>query len=86
MKKILAVLFAVMLVVLCSCGNQRLLDFEHDTYNYIHCFETGKCYKITSWKNNEIGIKVVTEKYGNMYFSEGTYLLIENDCPVCGTH
>ena len=86
MKKILTVLFVIILIVLCSCGNRNYLDLEHDTYNYIHCIETGKCYKITSWKNNEIGIKVVTEKYGNMYFSEGTYILIENDCPVCGTH
>ena len=86
MKKVLGILFVGISILLASCGNQRIGDWEWDTYNYIHCLETGKCYKISSWKNNEIGIKVVVENYGNMYFSEGTYILVESKCPICSAH
>ena len=85
MKKLILsiLLLCVSVVVLASCGNKRLFDFENDTYNYIHCIADGKCYKLKSWKNNDVGIKVVTENYGAMFFSEGTYILIENHCPIC---
>lgn len=86
MRKLFGILCGVVLLALCSCGNQRLFDIEADVYNYIHDVNNGKCYAITSWKNNEIGIKVVTKDYGNLYFSEGTYILVSNVCPVCGNH
>ena len=85
MKKLLLsiMLLIIMGFTLASCGNRNFFDWEHDTYNYIHCIPDGKCYAITSWKNNEIGIKVVTRDYGNLYFSEGTYILVSNKCPIC---
>ena len=86
MKKLLGIALAISLLLLSSCGNQRLWDFEYDVYNYIHDVHNGRCYKIKSWKNNEIGIKVDTEDYGFLYFSEGTYILVEDKCPICGDH
>lgn len=91
MKRILSIICISILAItmmfgLGSCGNQRLFDIEADVYNYIHDVYNGKCYAITSWKNNNIGIKVVTRDYGNLYFSEGTYILVSNYCPICGNH
>ncbi len=88
MKKILSIigiliLSAGMIFSLSACGNQRLFDYEWDTYKYIHCLSTNECYEIKSWKNNEIGIKVETKEYGILYFSEGTYILIGEKCPIC---
>ncbi len=86
-KLILSILLAAVLLFtslsLTSCGNQDYFDMEQDTYKYVHCISSGKCYKIKSWKNNEIGIKVTTESYGIMYFSEGTYILVGDKCPIC---
>jgi hypothetical protein len=30
-----------------------------------------------------MGIEVQTKEYGALYFSEGTYILVENKCPIC---
>ena len=83
MKKIFSLIMLLLIgITLSSCGNRNYFDFEHDTYKHIHCLSTGKCYNITGWKNNEIGVKVSTT-YGNLYFSEGTYILVEDKCPIC---
>jgi len=85
MKKLIFSLIMVFIIVfvMTSCGNRNYWDWEHDTYNYVHYIPENKCYAITSWKNNEIGIKVETKEYGILYFSEGTYILIGNKCPIC---
>ena len=77
------VLLFVCIITLVGCGNRRYFDFEFDGYGYIHCIPDGRCYKIKSWKDNEVGIKVETEDYGVLFFSEGTYILVEKKCPIC---
>lgn len=40
---------------------------------------------IKSWREGEMGVEVDTEKYGPMFLSEGTYILLRDisNCPVC---
>lgn len=83
MKKLLSIVLGLSLLILCSCGNRAYFDFEHDTYKHLHCFETGKCYNIESWKDMKVGIKITTKEYGILYFSEGTYMLVGEKCPIC---
>lgn len=42
---------------------------------------------IKSWREwDSPGIEVNTEKYGSLFLSEGTYILLRGigDCPICG--
>lgn len=84
MKKIFSILVIVILIfVLCSCnmsmgfGNFEFKKIHIDTYNYSGCFTVEK------WHDNSTGIEVKTKEAGSMYFSEGTYFLISDDCPFC---
>ena len=87
MKTIKRILLTLLIIIstlsLASCGNRHYFDLEFDTYTYVHCFETNKCYKISDWTDMEVGIKVKTVDYGILYFSEGTYILVGDKCPIC---
>ena len=75
---LLLVLYGFMLTscnMSCGLGNYN--------FNKVHCITTNECYTIISWHNNEMGIEVKTSEYGTLYFSEGTYILVEKECPIC---
>ena len=89
MKKFIAIIItiAILTVVLTGCGNESWgmgsFTFEKihvDTYHYSGCFD------VVKWRDSSTGIEVLTEEAGWMFFSEGTYILIEGDqgCPFCG--
>lgn len=73
----------LLLITVSACGNESW-GFGNYTFKHIHCTTTNECYTIIKWHDNEMGIEVLTEEYGSMYFSEGTYILLEDKCPVCG--
>ena len=85
MKKIIAivVLAAMCLVMLTGCnmslgmGNFSFKNVHVDTYHYSGCFT------IKKWHDNDSGIEVNTEEAGSIFLSEGTYMMIEDDCPFC---
>lgn len=93
MKKTYIKLFAIIAILLIvgilavsltSCGNMSLglgnysFDKVHvDTHGYSGCFEVEK------WYDNDTGIEVKTKDHGAMYLSEGSYILIEDECPIC---
>ena len=60
-------------------------------YNFTHVHVSdgvdGYCATIKSWHDNERGIELHTEEFGNVYLSEGTYALFEygKNCPFCNT-
>jgi hypothetical protein len=81
MKKISLVLFLCFALFLCSCNEN--IGFGKFYFGKIHCTTTNECYELKSWRNNEMGIEVQTKEYGALYFSEGTYILVENKCPIC---
>lgn len=88
MKKIIAIILTIMLLVamLAGCGNMSMgignYTFEKihvDTHHYSGCFT------IEKWYENGAGIEVLTREAGSMFLSEGTYALIGGDegCPFC---
>lgn len=84
MKKIIAIILLVMALLLTSgCnksygfGNYSFKKIHIDTHNYSGCFTVEK------WYDNSQGIEVKTAEVGAMFFSEGTYVLIEKECPFC---
>ena len=55
------------------------------TFRKVHiCLEgVNRCIEIDKWHNDDVGIEVQSKQYGAIFFSEGTYILIENKCPIC---
>lgn len=88
MKKIISIIIlcALIVTIMCSCnqgcgiGNLNFTHLHYNTYNHSGCIDINK------WYNNESGIEVQTTDGNAMFFSEGTYILIENkgQCPFCG--
>ena len=82
-KTIIAALAAVLAITLSGCnmsfglGNYNFRKIHIDTHNYSGCFT------IEKWYNDASGIEVKTEEAGSMYFAEGMYMLIEDECPFC---
>ena len=85
MKKIAIILiFALVAMALCACGNESL-GLGNYTFRKIH-IDTPNfsgCCTVEKWHDNERGIEVKTKEYGSLYLSEGTYILVENKCPIC---
>ena len=86
MKKIIAFLMICGLIITMSgCGNMSL-GVGNYTFKKVHIdsHNYSGCFTIEKWHNNSTGIEVKTEEAGAMYLSEGTYFLIEEECPFCG--
>lgn len=85
MKKFISLILVIILFIsLCGCGNMSMGmgSFEYnkihiDTHHYSGCIEVEK------WYENASGVEVKTEKYGSIFLSEGTYVMIEDECPFC---
>ena len=87
MKKIVCILLVCLMVLgLCACGNENW-GFGNYTFTHVHVSDgvNGYCATIKSWHDNERGVELHTEEFGNVYLSEGTYALFEygQNCPFC---
>lgn len=83
-KKLLEILGAIALTLSLTACNMNL-GLGNFSFKKVHCTVNNVCYEIDSWCNNDMGIEVKTKDYGSMYFSEGTYILVEDKCPICST-
>lgn len=70
-------------LLLCSCNGNGI----DGHYEGVHIFnaETIKDYHVISWLGTFTGVQVETEELGRLYLTEGTYVLFESVCPICGT-
>ena len=86
MKKILSVILVLVIfaLTLSACGNQSI-GFGNYTFRKVHIDTPhfSGCYTIEKWHDDERGIEVKTEEVGSLFLSEGTYILVEDKCPIC---
>lgn len=88
MKKIVCVLLVIVTMAFCltGCGNENW-GFGNYNFTHVHVSDgvAGYCAEVKSWHDNERGIELHTEEFGNIYLSEGTYALFEygKNCPFC---
>jgi hypothetical protein len=85
MKKLLAILLTVILCIsiFAGCGNMSLgLGNYEFTKIHIDTHHFSGCVKVEKWYENTTGVEVKTPQ-GNCYFSEGTYFMVEDECPIC---
>lgn len=88
MKKFIAIIMAMVLALsLCACGNESW-GVGNYTFTHVHISDAveGHCATVNSWHDNESGIELHTKEFGDIYLSEGTYMLFNDgsDCPFCG--
>ena len=90
MKKILCVILALAIcLAFTGCGNMSIglgnynyTKVHIDTHNY------SGCLTIEKWYDSGNGIEVKTKEAGDIFLSEGTYILLDGteDCPFCNAH
>lgn len=85
-KRIAVLIIIFIMLVFAACGNHSL-GVGKFTFRKIHIFVhdgPAMCLTVTKWYECDIGIEVRTKEYGSLWLSEGTYMLCENECPICG--
>lgn len=80
-------ILSILSVLLISCGNMSVGPGNYN-FKHIHFADysgNAVCATVEKWYDNTTGIEVRTIEYGALYFSEGTYFLIEDKayCPFC---
>lgn len=87
MKKVLATIMTLLLIaVLSACNSNMSLGIGNLNFKKIHvCDYKGNCkdFTVTKWYESANGIEVKTVEAGSMFLSEGTYILLVDDCPFC---
>ena len=81
---ILILAFFVMTLSSCNMG----IGLGKFTFNGVHLTTykgESACLKVEKWYDDEEGIEIKTENYGTIFASEGTYILFEDTCPICGS-
>ena len=85
MKKLCLLLVnAILILALVSCGNHSI-GLGNYSYKKIHIdtYHFSGCYTVEKWYESESGIEVKTKEVGSIFASEGTYILVEDKCPIC---
>lgn len=88
MKRIITFIAVIIFIILMitSCGNHSI-GLGSYTFEKVHICDHFGNYNhatIEKWYENDTGIELNTKEYGSMFLSEGTYILYNGRCPVCG--
>ena len=85
-NKIIALVLSVAVICFILTGCNMSLGLGNFTFNKIHVdtHNFSGCFTVEKWYDNSSGIEVKTKEAGHMYFAEGMYMLIEDECPFCG--
>ena len=86
MKKICIILIvAIIAITLCSCNMSVGLGNFNYTRIHIEMCDYSGCYTIEKWYENDsgVGVEVKTKELGNIFVSEGLYILVSDKCPIC---
>lgn len=86
MKKILSMLLVMVLIFVLLSGCNKSYGFGNYEYKYCHvCDFSGNCkdFEIKKWYESESGIEIRTVDGYDLWLSEGTYILLNDICPLC---
>lgn len=86
MKKLVAIVLITILAAACFTGCTEGLGPGKFNFKGVHIITSDgdACLAITKWYESEVGIEVKTKDCGALWLSEGTYILYEDTCPICG--
>ena len=84
-KRIFIIMFCSMFTLLTFTGCNMSTGLGTFTFDKAHISvgDTSTCVKIQSWYDTELGCELKLENGTVIYCSEGTYILVNGDCPLC---
>jgi hypothetical protein len=85
MKRFLGIILVLILIVALFTGCNVSMGLGSYEYNKVHVdtYHYSGCLEVDKWYDNSTGLEIKTEDGQSMFFSEGTYILIEDECPFC---
>ena len=85
MKKIIGLLILLIILVMTFAGCNMSMGLGNYEYNKIHIdtYHYSGCLKVDKWYETTTGVEVKTEDGESLYLSEGTYIMVEDECPLC---
>ena len=85
MKKFILCLAAIASLSLTGC-NKQLIDTNY-SFKRVHIFDTGECYKISSWRDyddsDQIQVKLSTGETVLLSAAVHFALIDKDTCPFC---
>ena len=82
-KFVIVALMVATIMLLAGCGNENLFGDYTFTKVHVDTHHHSQDFTVKTWTVSESGIKVDTEECGTMFIAEGTYILLEDECPFC---
>ena len=87
MNKIIAIIICIIMsLTFVGCGNESW-GIGNYTFTHVHVSDSvsGHCATIDKWHDSDRGIELHTVEFGDIYLSEGTYMLFHDasGCPYC---
>lgn len=78
-------LILIILSTFAGCGSNMSLGIGNYEYNKIHVdtYHYSGCLEVDKWYDNTTGVEVKLDNGQAIFLSEGTYSLIEDECPFC---
>ena len=85
-NKILIILVIAIVLLTCillaGCNKKMLGNYKYTRVHILYP-DYEECLEVNSWAYTEEGIEVDTKEYGDVFISEGHYLLCKDACPIC---
>lgn len=67
-----------------GCGNMGMGPGNYEFKKvHINMGDKHACVEIEKWYDNERGVEVKIKDGDALFLSEGTYILLEETCPIC---
>lgn len=87
MKKLFGILLAT--AALCLTGCNQDMTWGSFSFHYVHVQMYGMTepvhFKVNSWRGDDGGIELQTEKHRAILLGDGTYMMYDQEaCPICG--
>lgn len=78
-------LILIILSTFVGCGSNMSLGIGNYEYNkiYVDTYHYSGCLEVDKWYDNATGVEVKLDNGQAIFLSEGTYSLIEDECPFC---
>lgn len=86
-KLILGLILAVLMLFVITGCNAQLIDTNYK-FDTVHIYETGKCYKIKTWRDydNSDQLQVTLEDGTVLLLHSADCALVHGDCVLCKEH
>ena len=85
-KKFITGLLIFTSVLFMFTGCNESIGWGSFSFNRAHISIGTKdvCVEVESWHDNELGCELKLKNGTSIYCAEGTYILIDGVCPICG--